>query len=351
MLIYNHEQDVFEETPTPNINDIPQGYALVAIKAFGINRADVLQKMGKYPITPDMPKVLGLEFSGEVIGINDNNPNQDDSTHSKQNSIKIGDRVMAIIAGGAYASHVLIPLSQCIIIPQHLSYIEASALPEALFTVWHALFNQANLKNCLEEQISEASKLSNKTIYINAASSGIGTMAIQICFAFGFTVIASTSSIQKLEQLKSMMNAKKHANLHIFCSEEYSLNQICERYNLCIDFCLDMLGDINNLLPNMNKNSRITCIAFLQGAKSSINIASLMQKQITLSGTMLRLQTEAYKSEITAQINQYILPKISSKKIKPIIEQVYAKTNINQAHVDLMSNQHIGKLVVDMNID
>ncbi len=339
MLIYNHKEDKFEEIILPLV---PKGYALISVKACGINRADVLQKMGKYSVTPDMPETLGLEISGEVLEINDENIDYKDTQNPFD--IKIKDRIMCILIGGGYASHVLVPLNQCIKIPHHLSYIEASALPEAIFTVWHALFSTAGLKNFINNQNSE------KTVCINAASSGIGTMAIQMCLAFNFKVIASTSSMQKLDQLKILMDSNNYENLYIFCSKEQSLDEICKKHNLGIDFCLDMLGDIEGLLLNMNKLAKIVCIAFLKGAKSAINIAALMQKQISIQGTMIRLQSNEYKSRISQEINQYILPFIQSKKIKPMIEKVYGKNNINQAHADLMHNQHIGKLVVDMDL-
>ncbi len=320
--------------PLPSLNDIPLGHALVNIKAFGINRADVLQKMGKYPNqSTNLNTILGLEISGEICLMHEADKNNVESTN-----------IMAIVDGGAYASHIILPLHQCMLMPKHLSFIQAAALPEAIATVWHALFNVSALK----KYINENNNNDNIWIYINAASSGIGTIAIQMCLTFGLNVIASTSSMQKLEELKAMMPTKNSGELHIFCTQEQNLEQICARYSIKIHYCLDMLGDLNALLPCMHMHGCIVSIAFLQGAKANINIAHIMQKQITYTGTMLRLQSAETKINLVHDLTQYVLPKIQEKRIKPIVYQVYMPENIEQAHTDLLLNEHIGKLVVDM---
>jgi NADPH:quinone reductase len=331
----------------PCLEDIPLGYALVQIKAFGINRADILQKTGKYPNIAeytdafiDYSSILGLEISAEICLMHEEDRQ---NLQSNPYNIELNTRIMAVVNGGAYASYIVLPLHQCMPIPKHLSYIQAAALPEAVATVWHALFNITGLKNNIQNNIHD-----NIWVYINAASSGIGTVAIQMCLAFGFNVVASTSSMQKLEELKSMMSVKTSAQLHIFCTQEQSLQQICDMYELKINYCLDMLGNLNELLPCMNRYAHIVSIAFLQGAKSSINIAQVMQKQITYTGTMLRLQNQLSKINLVHNLMEYVIPKIQSKHIKPIIHQVYTAEHIEQAHTDLLLNAHIGKLVVDI---
>jgi len=327
MYYYDHKNNCFQNF----ILEPKDKHVLVKNHAFGVNRADVLQKMGKYPINSDTVDILGLEFAGEIIEIYGEN---------KQN-FSIGDRVMGIVSGGSYASHILIPIEHLLIIPSNLSFVKAASLPESLYAVWHSLFNIGGLNYYISQNTID------KTIYINAASSGIGLMAIQMCLAFGFNVIASTSSPEKIDAIKSQITNNKQ-NLFLFCSQQISLEDYCKNQQVKIDICLDMLGDINNILKSMQNNSKIICIAFLQYSKPEINIGLMMQKNISIQGTMLRLQSDYTKELLTKQINQSVLGHIKQNNIKPIIHHIYNKQQINNTLDDLLENKHVGKLVVEI---
>jgi NADPH:quinone reductase len=323
-----------------SLNNIPQGYALIKIHAFGINRADILQKMGNYPLKDGDSGILGLEAAGEVIGINDNN-----LSHFNFN---IGHRVMFITSGGAYASHALIPLEHLISVPNNISYQQAAALPEAIFTVYHSLFNHKMPRPC---NINPCKK---HYVYVNAASSGIGMMAIQMCNALGYGIIASSSSSFKINSIKKLL---RHVdNLNIFSSEEISLDAYCSINHIKINFALDMLGETESIINNSDPYASIVSIAFLKSATSSINISKLMRNNISITGTMLRPQSKEHKAYLTSEINKYIIPLISCADnaelgtIQPIINKVYGRNDIEQAHLDLKKNQHIGKLVIDLDL-
>ncbi len=339
MQQYNHNIYAFEEVADLQLDSQCQNSVIVKNYAFGINRADVLQKMGKYPMVNDgASNVLGLEFSGIIQSI----------SNDLFTNFKIGDKVMGIVSSGAYSEQILVPITQVLPLPQNLNFIQASALPEAIYTVWHALFIRAGLYHYISH-VEKSSFL--PYVYINAASSGIGIIAIQMCLAFGFNVIASTSNNMKIDKINSFMqtNANKH-NFYLFCSSEITLDEYCELNKFKINFCLDMLGDLAQITKNMAINGSIVCIAFLQQAKSELIIPILMQKSLSIYATMLRLQSEATKAILSKQIYQYILPLIQNNSIKPLMHKVYNKDTVDNALNDMILNQHIGKLVCNLSI-
>jgi NADPH:quinone reductase len=296
---------------------------LIRVHASGINRPDLFQRQGLYPAPVDASPILGLEVAGEIIALGEN-----------VSDWKVGDKVCALVNGGGYAEYVVAPAAQCLPIPNHFSFIQAAALPETFFTVWHNLFQRAQL-------------VSGETLLIHGGSSGIGTTAIQLAKAFGVKVFATAGSLEKCKAITSL------GAVAIYYREQDFVKEIKEQtHGHGVNVVLDMVGGdyIQRNLSVAATDGRIVNIAFLKGSKTELDLMPLMLKRLSLSGSTLRAQSPEVKACIAQELKQQVWPLLSDRTITPIIDSIFPFDEVVKAHERMESNAHIGKIILDVNL-
>ena len=303
-----------QERPTPQPTD---GQILIRIRAAGVNQSDIHQRKGGYG-ADSTGQIPGLEVAGIV-----------EQCGPKASRWKVGDIVCALIAGGGYADHVTVDERHCLPIPTNLTFTEAASLPETIFTVWSTVFQWAHLAD-------------GENFLIHGGSSGIGITAIQLAKAFGARVYATAGSDEKCkvcEQLGAIrcINYKKE-------DFEQALSGIG------INVILDMVG--GDYTPkNLNvltTDGRLMFINSMRGADSQIHIPTLMQKRITLSGSMLKPRDANFKAELASTIEQRVWPLVADGRFKPVIYRTFPLAQAAQAQDLMTSSEHIGKIVLEM---
>ncbi|RYY02427.1 MAG: NAD(P)H-quinone oxidoreductase [Gammaproteobacteria bacterium] len=315
------DADVLEiqhmEIPTPK-----SGEVLIRVYAAGINRPDIFQRKGSYPPPQDASPILGLEVAGEISEIG-----------KDVTDWKIGDKVCALVNGGGYAEYAIAPATQCLPIPDQFSFIQAAALPENFFTVWHNLFQRAQLK-------------SGETLLVHGGSSGIGTTAIQLAIALGVKVFATAGSVDKCKAVQSLGATAINYREQDFVSEIKAQTQ-----GQGVDVILDMVGGdyIQRNFSAAAKDARIVNIAFLNGSKTELDLMPVMVKRLTLTGSTLRGQSPQVKESIAQELKQHVWPLLNEQKIKPIIDSVFPFSEVASAHERMESSQHIGKIMLEVN--
>lgn len=289
------------EIPAPK-----DGYGIIKVKAIGVNRADALQIQGLYP-SPDNSAVPGLEVSGTLDG----------------------KEVCALITSGGYAEYVSVPRNQILPIPQTYNLIESAALPEALITCYLNIFKIAKLR-------------ASNTILIHGATSGIGSFAIKLCKAFGAKVYSSVGSDDKIARSASL------GADHIFNYNSDWVNDLKQRGG--VDIVLDILGGSNfeKNISVLNKKGKLVSIAVMIGANVSINLASVLMKNLTIVGSTLRSQTTSQKSSLISNSIKKLYMKMVEHDIKPIIDSVYSFEDAPKAIERLESREHFGKVVIEI---
>ena len=302
--------------PMPSHND---NQVLIKVAAAGVNRPDVFQRLGFYPAPPGASDIPGLEVSGTVV-----------AAGNEVTRWKIGDQVCALLAGGGYAEYALADASLCLPIPEGLGLEDAAALPETCFTVWHNLFERAELKP-------------NEWLLVHGGSSGIGTTAIQMASAMGIKVIATAGSDEKCRVCEKL-GAVKAINYR-----ENDFVSICaELTDGGVNVVLDMVGGdyVQQNFAVCAPKARIVNIAFLRGSKVEIDLMPLMLKQIVLTGSTLRAQPLKDKKRIAQGVEAQVWPLIAEGKFKPVINNRFPLSHADQAHELMESNKHIGKLLL-----
>ena len=293
---------------------------LIKVAAAGINRPDVLQRTGNYTPPPGASDLPGLEVAGTIVAVG-----------SGFTDWKVGDQVMALVAGGGYAEYCAAPAPQCLPVPHGFSMIEAGAVPETFFTVWTNVFDRGRLK-------------AGETFLIHGGSSGIGTTAIQLAHHFGAKVITTVGGADKAEACR-----KLGADLAInYREQDFVAEVMAATEKRGADLILDMVGGdyINRNLACLAVEGRLVQIAFLQGTKAEINLGSVMVKRQTITGSTLRPQSVAKKGEIAASLKAQVLPLFEAGKIKPVIYQTLKLAEAAGAHRLMESSAHIGKLAL-----
>jgi NADPH2:quinone reductase len=293
---------------------------LIKVAAAGINRPDVLQRQGNYTPPPGASDLPGLEVAGTVAAVG-----------SGVNDWKIGDPVMALVAGGGYAEYCAAPAPQCLPVPKGFSMVEAGAVPETFFTVWTNVFDRGRLKT-------------GETFLVHGGSSGIGTTAIQLAHLFGAKVITTVGGADKAEACRGL-----GADLAINYREQDFVEAVMKfTEKKGADLILDMVGGdyINRNLACLAVDGRLVQIAFLQGAKAEINLASVMMKRQTITGSTLRPRSVRQKGEIAAALKQHVLPLFEAGKAKPVIYKTLELAEAAEAHRLMESSAHIGKIVL-----
>jgi NADPH2:quinone reductase len=307
------------------------GELLIRVAASGVNRPDVLQRMGHYPVPPGASDLPGLEVAGEIVS--------GDAAALAEAGFKVGDRVCALIAGGGYAELCVAPVAQCLPVPKGWSDVAAASLPETFFTVWSNVFERGRLQK-------------GETLLIQGGSSGIGVTAIQIAKALGATVIVTAGSDDKCEACRKL-GADHAINYRTsdFVEEAKTLTG-----GKGVDVILDMVaGDyVARELECLAEDGRLVIIAVQGGVKSQINAGLVLRRRLTITGSTLRPRPVAFKGAIAKALREKVWPLLESGAIKPVIHSTFAAagepkgatSGAAQAHTLMESNQHIGKIVL-----
>ncbi|MDC0003440.1 NAD(P)H-quinone oxidoreductase [Porticoccaceae bacterium] len=307
-------QSTSRDMPVPTDSQV-----LIKVAAAGVNRPDVFQRMGFYPPPPGVTDIPGLEASGTVVAIG-----------SGVQRWKVGDQVCALLSGGGYAEYAVAEESICLPIPEGLSLTDAAALPETCFTVWHNLFERAELQ-------------AGEWLLVHGGSSGIGTTAIQMASAMGIKVIATAGSDEKCAACEKL-GAVKAINYR-----QQDFVQACQEITgTGVNVILDMVGGdyVQQNFAACAPKARIVNIAFLRGSKVEVDLLPLMLKQLVLTGSTLRAQPIENKARIAAGVESQVWPLIAQGKFKPVINSRFPLAQASEAHTLMESNQHIGKLLL-----
>ncbi|MED5420152.1 MAG: NAD(P)H-quinone oxidoreductase [Pseudomonadota bacterium] len=303
--------------PWPGPDDV-----LVRVRAAGVNRPDVLQRLGDYPVPADADPLPGLEIAGEVV-----------STGDDARRWKPGDRVMALTHGGGYAEFCRVNEMHCLPVPAPLSMVEAAAIPETFFTVWYNVFTRGRL--------AEA-----ESILVHGGSSGIGTTAIQLCKSFGATVIVTAGSDEKCRFCEDL--GADYAINYRSTDWEASVTELRGQHG--VDIVLDMVaGDY--MQKNMNvlaRDGRYLIIAFLAGPVATLDMRQVLMKRLTITGSTLRPQSTAEKSTIASNLAENVLPLLESGEVKPVIHSTFPLADAALAHELMESSAHMGKIVLTL---
>ncbi len=299
------------------------GELLIRVAAAGVNRPDVLQRKGLYPVPPGASDLPGLEVAGTIVA--------GDAAAMAQAGFKLGDRVCALVAGGGYAQLCVAPVGQCLPSPAGLSDIEAASLPETFFTVWSNVFDRARLQ-------------AGQTLLVQGGTSGIGVTAIQLAKAAGAKVIVTAGSDDKCAACVAL--GADHAinyRSHDFVTEVQRLTG-----GKGVDVILDMVaGDyVARELNCLADDGRLVIIAVQGGIDSKIDAGAVLRRRLTITGSTLRPRPVAFKAAIAAALRQNVWPWIDAGRVKPVIYKVFPAAEAAQAHTLMESNQHIGKLVL-----
>ncbi|HEI8856948.1 TPA: NAD(P)H-quinone oxidoreductase [Citrobacter koseri] len=294
---------------------------LISVKAAGVNRPDIMQREGKYPMPEGVTPVPGLEVAGIVHSIGKN------VAH-----FSVGDRVCALTNGGGYAEFCAVPAGQVLPVPQNLSFTEAAALPETFFTVWANLFSLGKVRK-------------EDVVLIHGGASGIGTTALALCNAMNikaFSTVGSDDKIPLLQQYGEIINYKTH---------DFEEEILSRTDGKGVDVILDIVGAayFNKNLRLLKKDGRLVLIGFMGGRMvKEFDIQELILKRAVVTGSTMRSRDAAEKEEIAQQLIQKVWPLIEAGKCKPVIHQTVKFEDVRQAHTLLDAGTHIGKVILTL---
>lgn len=308
------------ERPVPQAG---AGELLIRVAASGINRPDVLQRMGHYAPPSGTSDLPGLEVAGVV--------ESGDAAAMAEAGIRVGDRVCALVAGGGYAQWCVAPVVQCLPVPDGFSDVEAASLPETFFTVWSNVFDRGYLQ-------------AGESLLVQGGTSGIGVTAVQLARAFGATVIATAGSDEKCAACLQL-GAHEAINYKTqdFVAEANRITQ-----GKGVDVVLDMVaGDyVAREVQCLAEDGRIVIIAVQGGIKSDFNAGLVLRRRLTITGSTLRPRSVAFKGAIARALREHVWPLLVAGRVRPVIHSTFAATEAAKAHALMESNQHIGKIVL-----
>ena len=313
------------EVLVPGQRPVPQpsgGEVLIKVAAAGINRPDVLQRLGHYPPPPGASDLLGLEVAGEIAAVG-----------AEAKRFKVGDRVCALVPGGGYAGYVKVPEPQVLPIPGALSFVEAAAVPETFFTVWTNVFDRGGLR-------------AGETLLVHGGTSGIGTTAIMLGKAFGATVLATAGSPDKCAAIERI-GADRAIN---YKTEDFVSVVRDTTQGRGANVILDMVGGsyVERNYDAAAESGRIVQIAFLESPKVTADMTKLMTKRLIHTGSTMRPRTVAEKHAIAAALEEKVWPLLAKGHVSPLIDRVYPFAQVADAHRRMESSQHIGKIVLEL---
>ncbi|MSO72317.1 MAG: NAD(P)H-quinone oxidoreductase [Rhodospirillaceae bacterium] len=311
------EQLVPAERPVPVAKS---GEVLIAVAAAGVNRPDVLQRMGLYPAPPGASEVPGLEVAGTVIALG-----------AGVTSPSIGERVCALVNGGGYAEYATASSRNCLRFPRGFTAVEAAALPETFFTVWHNVFERGGLK-------------SGEIFLVHGGTSGIGTTAIQLAKAFGAFVITTAGSDEKCHAC-----LKLGADLAInYRTTDFAEEIRAKAPGKGADVILDMVGGsyVARNIRSLKADGRLVNIAFLEGSKTEIDLVPVMLKRLTLTGSTLRIRDSQFKGDLAEALSRHVWPLLDRRAVNPVIDLCLPLAEAAAAHRHMETSRHIGKIIL-----
>ena len=299
-----------------------EGELLIRVAAAGVNRPDILQRLGGYPPPPGAPSVPGLEVAGAVVAVG-----------VGVEDVLIGQSVCALLAGGGYAEYAVAPEGQCLPVPAALTMIEAAAIPETLFTVWTNLFERAYATE-------------GDTVLVHGGTSGIGTMAIALCRLFGVDIIVTAGSAEKCRAARDL--GATHAI-------DYKAEDYVERVRALtggrgVAAVLDMVGGdyVARNLQCLADDGRHVSIAVQRGATATIPVFEVMRRRLTLTGSTLRPRDAAFKSLVADELSRTVWPHVEAGRLKPVIDRTFPLADAADAHRRMEEGSHVGKIVLTM---
>ncbi|MGB7480925.1 MAG: NAD(P)H-quinone oxidoreductase [Burkholderiaceae bacterium] len=305
------------ERPMPTCGP---GEVLIRVHAAGVNRPDVLQRRGHYPVPPGASDLPGLEIAGEIV-----------DGDLEGSGWRIGDRVCALVQGGGYAEYCAAPAAQCLPLPAGLDMVQAASLPETYFTVWSNVFDRARLSGA-------------ETLLVQGGSSGIGVAAIQIATALGHRVFATAGSDEKCHACEAL-GAERAIN---YRKEDFVAVVKAATGGAGVDVILDMVaGDyVPRELDCLADDGRLALIALLGGARTTVDLGQVLRRRLSISGSTLRPRPVAFKAAIASQLRQRVWPLLEAGRIKPVIYRSFPLEQAAQAHALMESSEHVGKIVL-----
>jgi len=310
--------DVLQLTtrPTPKPSD---GEVLIKIAAAGVNRPEVLQRMGMYPPPPGATDIPGLECAGEVAALGNGAEN-----------FSIGDKVCALLPGGSYAEYAVVDQGSVLPAPKGLSMAEAAAIPETYFTVWANVFDDADLK-------------ADETLLVHGGTSGIGVTAITLAKAIGAKVFATAGAADKCAAAERLGADK------VFNYKEDQWESEIEKLGGA-DVVLDMTGGdfVARNMAALNFKGRHVSIAFLRGMEATINVMMIMRKQLRLSGSTMKARPPEEKARLAQALRETVWPLLESGNLKPVMDQTFSLAEAGKAQGRMEAGEHIGKIVLEI---
>lgn len=303
--------------PQPGVDEI-----LIKVQAAGVNRPDVLQRMGHYPVPAGASDLPGLEVAGEIVG--------GDLLGS---DFRLGDLVCALVQGGGYAEYCVAPIAQCLPVPAGWTAIEAASLPETCFTVWSNVFDRARLAP-------------GETFLVQGGTSGIGVTAIQMIAALGHRVFATAGTDEKCRAAEGL-GAERCIN---YRSEDFSSIVKTLTGGKGVDVILDMVA--GDYLPReincLADDGRLAIIALVGGAHADLDLSQVLRRRLTVTGSTLRPRSTGFKAAIARQLLAQVWPLLESRQMRPVIHRVYSLEQASQAHALMESGQHVGKIMLQI---
>jgi NADPH2:quinone reductase len=311
------EQLVLATRPCPQ----PKAHeVLIAVEAAGVNRPDVVQRMGLYPAPPGASDLPGLEVAGTVI-----------AAGAQVTWPAVGERVCALVPGGGYATHCVTPAGACLPLPNTFDAVHGAALPETFFTVWHNVFERGALK-------------AGENFLVHGGSSGIGTTATQLAHAFGAFVATTAGTDEKCASCRAL-----GADLAInYRTHDFAEEIKAKAPGGGVDVILDMVGGAYTArnLRALKPDGRLVNIAFLGGSKSELDLMPVMTKRLTLTGSTLRVRDDVFKARLAAAVRENVWPLLEAGRIKPVIHATFPLADAAEAHRLMESSAHFGKIVL-----
>jgi NADPH2:quinone reductase len=305
------------ERPRPSVQP---GQVLIKVHAAGVNRPDLLQRIGKYPVPAGASDLPGLEVAGEIV-----------AGHPGDSGFHIGDQVCALVQGGGYAQYCAADIDLCLPIPRGLSMLEAASLPETYFTVWSNVYDRAHLAPA-------------ETLLVQGGTSGIGVAAIQLAAALGNRVFATAGTDEKCRACVAL-GADRAIN---YRTEDFAEVVKESTHGKGVDVILDMVGGsyVQRELSCLADDGRLVFIALLGGAKVEVGLGQVLLRRLTVTGSTLRPRSVAFKADIARKLRERVWPLIEDGLIKPVIYRTFPMQDAAQAHALMETSAHVGKVML-----
>jgi len=299
------------------------GELLIRVTASGINRPDVLQRTGNYPVPPGASDIPGLEVAGVV--------EEGEPAELAAAGLQLGDRVCALLPGGGYAEYATAAIALCLPVPACLSDVEGAALPETFYTVWSNVFMRGRLQ-------------AGETLLVQGGTSGIGVTAILLGKAMGATVIVTAGSDEKCQACLEL-GADHAVN---YKTQDFVAEAKRITGGMGVDVVLDMVagGYVSREIECLADDGRIVIIAVQGGTKAEFNAGQLLRRRLTVTGSTLRPRSVEFKASIAAQLREHVWPLLASGRIRPVINKTFGAERAADAHALMESGAHVGKIVL-----